>query len=59
MKVSDFKLLATLPDGYDYRIYPHANNDLLIVGNKGSNYIFYVIATNKLFPLSINNYDSI
>ena len=40
MKVSDFKLLSTLPEKYDYRIW-ESNNSILIMGINKNEVIGY------------------
>lgn len=55
MKVSDFKLLATLPEEYDYELYNH-NKNLLIVGRLGQHALIHYISNGKLSPISFQDY---
>lgn len=51
MKVSDFKLLTTLPDGYDYSIVEDNNNNILILGKNYQTVIGLRIIKNELRPV--------
>lgn len=49
MKVSDFKLLSTLPEEYDYQIFEHGNNgDILVIGKQNQNIIGFLVHENEL-----------
>jgi hypothetical protein len=54
MKVSDFKLFATLPDGWEYEIFTF-NNDLIVIGRNGSHIIGFKIEDDKLVQLQFEN----
>ena len=50
MKPSQFKLLATLPEGFDYEIMTF-NGHKAVVGKNGQSIIGFFIREDKLVPI--------
>ena len=51
MKASDFKLLATLPDLYDYSIFEDHNGSTMVIGKNHQSVIGFRIIEDKLRPI--------
>jgi len=56
MKVNDFKLLATLPEEYDYEIFKQPEG-LLVIGRCFSTIIAFTISNDKIYTLEIKEKD--
>ena len=54
MKTSDFKLIATLPDAYDYEFFNDGNGNIMILGKNGREVIGWRIVKNELIPIDFN-----
>lgn len=54
MKASDFKLLATLPDLYEYTIFEDHNEEVMVVGKNYQSVIVYKIINDELRPINLN-----
>jgi len=55
VKPRDFKLLATLPEGYDYRLFDnYINNQIMVIGaNQDKGIIGFFIHNDELLPMNI------
>ncbi len=51
MKASDFKLLSTLPDEYDYELFT-LNNEPAVIGKRHQTIIGFMIRADKLVPIN-------
>jgi hypothetical protein len=51
MKVNDFKLLATLPEEYDYEIFPQQGGIILVIGKQHQVIIGFLVHENELKPI--------
>lgn len=51
MKVSDFKLLSTLPELYDYSLFEDHNGSTMVIGKNHQNVIGFRIINDKLRPI--------
>lgn len=51
MKVSEFSLLATLPNEYDYSIFEDFNGSTMIIGKNHQTIIGFRIIDDKLHPI--------
>jgi hypothetical protein len=54
MKVSDFKLLSTLPEEYDYDLFT-INNEQTVIGKQHQTIIGFIIRNNKLVPINFTS----
>jgi len=53
MKVSDFKLLSTLPEEYDYELFK-LNNETMAFGTLHQTVIGFVIRDNRLISVNFS-----
>jgi len=53
MKVNDFKLLATLPEEYDYEIFPQGDHQL-IIGKKHATIVGFLLVNEKLHSVKFD-----
>lgn len=51
MKVSDFKLLVTLPELYDYSIFEDGDNRMMVIGKNHQTVIGFRIINDELRPI--------
>jgi len=51
MKVSDFNLLSTLPEEYDYELF---NDNKMVIGKQHQTIIGFLIKDNKLLPITFD-----
>lgn len=51
MKVSDFQLLATLPDLYDYSLFEDHNGNTMVIGKNHQTVIGFRIIKDELLPI--------
>ena len=58
MKVSDFKLLSTLPDQYDYELFTH-QSELMVIGKIHQTIVGFFIKDNKLVPINFEMRDGV
>lgn len=58
MKVNDFKLLATLPEEYDYELFPQLEGRILIIGrlenSSKASIVGYMLENNELKNIVID-----
>ena len=54
MKVSDFKLLTTLPEEYDYEFFT-LNNRQAVIGKQHQTIIGFYIHENKLTTINFSS----
>lgn len=52
MKVSDFRLIATLPDSYDYELFNDGKGHIMVLGKTGQEVIGFRIINEELRPIS-------
>ena len=54
MKVDDFRLIATLPDQYDYELFNDGQGNIMILGKNGREVIGWRIIKDELRPIDFN-----
>lgn len=48
MKIKDFRLIATLPDSYDYELFNDGKGNIMVLGKNGQEVIGFRIIDDEL-----------
>lgn len=52
MKVSDFKLLSTLPEEFDYELFFHSESSIWVIGKSGQSVVSFLLKDSKFLPIN-------